>query len=152
MLAKHCTRLLPTQSLTKALGITRAGLGMSMFHSQRPLRAEAKTNFADPDASKPTLEIDSFAKAKRLNRPTSPDLSIYQPQLTWVMSGSFRALAAAISGAFYLTAMGFAVLPIDVGMIVDYVHSFPGAVVYLGKVLIGAPFFFHCYNGFRHLV
>ena len=48
--------------------------------------------------------------------------------------------------------MGFAVLPVDGAMLVDYVHSYPAFVVFLGKVLLGAPFFYHCFNGFRHLV
>lgn len=58
----------------------------------------ASTNFNDLDARTPTLDIDPFKKSARLNRPTSPHLTIYQPQLTWYMSAFNRITAAAIGG------------------------------------------------------
>lgn len=110
------------------------------------------SNFNDPDAKKPTLAIDAYAKSKRLNRPVSPNLFIYQPQLTWVMSGFHRATGGAIAVLFYLSAMSYAVLPMESALLVQYVHSYPGALIFLGKVAIGFPLFFHSFNGVRHLV
>jgi succinate dehydrogenase (ubiquinone) cytochrome b560 subunit len=50
------------------------------------------------DASKPTLDIDPFAKSKRLNRPNAPHLTIYQPQITWVLSAMHRITGFAVTG------------------------------------------------------
>ena len=39
-------------------------------------------------------------RSKALNRPLSPDLKIYQPQLTWVLSGAYRVSSVvATTGA-----------------------------------------------------
>jgi len=38
--------------------------------------------------------------SKALNRPVSPHLNIYQPQLTWVLSGAYRVSSVvATTGA-----------------------------------------------------
>jgi hypothetical protein len=112
----------------------------------------ATTNFNDPDASKPTLDIDPFAKAKRLNRPNAPHLSIYQPQITWYLSGFHRLTGFALTGVFYLGAMSYAVFPVDSAIITQSVHALPGIVLFGGKTLLASPLFFHSFNGIRHLV
>ena len=61
----------------------------------------ASTNFSDPDASKPTLNIDPFKKSQRLSRPISPHLLIYQPQLTWYLSALHRITGAGVGGCKY---------------------------------------------------
>jgi hypothetical protein len=75
------------------------------------IRFNSSTNFNDPESRKPTLEIDSFAKSKRLNRPISPHLFIYQPQLTWVLSGLNRATGGAIAACKFELIQCFILLP-----------------------------------------
>jgi succinate dehydrogenase/fumarate reductase cytochrome b subunit len=53
---------------------------------------------------------------------------------------------------FYFTAVSYAVLPVDTGALVAYVHSYPGGLLFLAKVALGFPIFFHSINGIRHLV
>jgi hypothetical protein len=67
-----------------------------LFNAQ--VRLASSTNFSDPDASKPTLDIDPFKKSARLNRPMSPHLTIYEPQLTWLLSGFHRITGFAVGG------------------------------------------------------
>jgi succinate dehydrogenase (ubiquinone) cytochrome b560 subunit len=50
----------------------------------------------------PTLEIDAFKRSKEFNRPISPHLTIYQPQLTWYMSALHRITGVAVGGGEYL--------------------------------------------------
>jgi succinate dehydrogenase (ubiquinone) cytochrome b560 subunit len=69
---------------------TRFGMGMTTRF--------ASTNISDPDAKKPTLEIDAFGKSQRLKRPIAPHLTIYQPQMTWLLSASHRILGAGAGG------------------------------------------------------
>lgn len=72
------------------------------FHLPSEVRF-ASSNSNDPDASKPTLDIDPFKKSERLNRPTSPHLLIYQPQLTWYLSAFHRITGAGIGGCKFLS-------------------------------------------------
>ncbi|KAJ3320739.1 cytochrome b subunit of succinate dehydrogenase, Sdh3p [Boothiomyces sp. JEL0866] len=110
------------------------------------------TNYNDPDAHKPTLDIEPFSKSERLGRPVAPHLTIYQPQLTWVMSAAHRITGAGVAGVLYLVAGAYALLPVDAAVLVNYVHSYPFFVVFLGKAIIGFPLFFHSFNGIRHLI
>lgn len=87
----------------------------------------------------------------RTKRPMSPHLTIYQPQLTWLMSGLHRATGAALTGGLYLGAMVYAVAPWNTAAAVAAVHAMPWAVVVLGKLAIAAPLTYHTYNGIRHL-
>ncbi|KAI8928429.1 hypothetical protein BC831DRAFT_448661 [Entophlyctis helioformis] len=104
------------------------------------------------DAAKPTLDIDPFAKSARLGRPTSPHLTIYQPQLTWYISGAFRVTAAALAVGFYGIAAAYAVVPVTSTALVAAVHSLPPAIILLGKLALAAPISFHFFNGIRHLL
>jgi succinate dehydrogenase (ubiquinone) cytochrome b560 subunit len=79
-------------------------------------------------------------------------LSIYQPQITWYLSAFHRVTGFAVTGVFYLGAMAYAVLPMDSAVLMQSVHALPGVVLFLGKSLLAAPFFFHTFNGIRHLV
>nr|ACO14651.1 Succinate dehydrogenase cytochrome b560 subunit, mitochondrial precursor [Caligus clemensi] len=90
-------------------------------------------------------------KNKRLNRPMSPHLTIYKPQLTSMLSISHR-----ISG-MYLTAIlysgGFLpfVLPNNFPTFIQSIEIAP-LLVTAGKFAIAFPFAFHTYNGLRHLL
>jgi hypothetical protein len=42
-----------------------------------------------------------YLRAQRKLRPTSPHLSIYQPQLTWYMSSAHRITGVALGGGMY---------------------------------------------------
>ncbi|KAL5036296.1 succinate dehydrogenase, cytochrome b556 subunit [Batrachochytrium dendrobatidis JEL423] len=104
------------------------------------------------DASKPTLDIEPFAKSERLHRPISPHLTIYQPQLTWYLSAAFRATSGALAVGFYGVALAYVFLPISSVAIASFIHSLPAAALFLGKFTLAAPISFHLFNGLRHLI
>lgn len=104
----------------------------------------------------PTEALDILNKQRAL-RPTSPHLDIYQPQLTWYLSGLHRVSGVALGGALYALLVAYAAGP-AVGIHVDsatLAQTF-GALPLLAKIPLKAacafPFTFHAFNGVRHLI
>ena len=88
----------------------------------------------------------------RKNRPLSPHVQVYRPQLTSVMSITHRmsglALAAgAVMLVFWLSSAAYGA---------DMYHVFTGFLnSWLGRVLLfawSAALFYHLSNGVRHLL
>ncbi|KAI5963306.1 SDH3 [Candida pseudojiufengensis] len=95
--------------------------------------------------------------AQRKNRPVSPHLDIYQPQLTWVMSSFHRITGIILAGAFYGLTCTFAAtsllnIPFDTNTLVSAFSSLPVAVQYGLKAIGVFPFVYHGANGIRHLI
>lgn len=95
--------------------------------------------------------------AQRKNRPTSPHLTIYEPQLTMVLSSLHRITGVAMAGSFYALTVAYAAtsilsIPFDSATLVGAFASLP-VVAKLGlKAVMAYPFAFHVGNGLRHLV
>lgn len=95
--------------------------------------------------------------AQRKNRPVSPHLDIYQPQLTWLLSGLHRITGVAMAGAFYALTCGFAAtsilnIPFDTTTLVSAFTTLPTFAQYGIKAICAYPFVYHIGNGIRHLV
>ncbi|KIX09834.1 succinate dehydrogenase, cytochrome b556 subunit [Rhinocladiella mackenziei CBS 650.93] len=95
--------------------------------------------------------------AQRRNRPVSPHLSIYQPQITWYLSILHRITGASLSGAIYVFGAAYLVSPLFGWHLesASLAASFATLPMFLKiglKSLIAFPFTFHCFNGLRHLV
>ena len=106
---------------------------------------------------------------QRLNRPSSPHFTIYQPQLTWygsivhrftgaglgVRTCIFRSKCTTFSPIVVLYGFSIAYLfapgTFDSAHVVEFVAGLPDAVKYGGKAILAAPFAFHSFNGLRHL-
>merc|ERR1739846_204873 len=100
-----------------------------------------------------TSKEEFWEKNKRLNRPISPHLTIYKPQMTSMLSITHRGTGLAQSGIL----TGFALF----GIASNY--SFPwllsqvtqlgigGGLIFLGKFAIAWPVMYHLFNGCRHL-
>ncbi|KAG5366098.1 Succinate dehydrogenase cytochrome B subunit [Yarrowia sp. B02] len=104
----------------------------------------------------PAEALDILNKQRAL-RPTSPHLDIYQPQLTWYLSGLHRVTGVALGGALYALLCAYAAGP-ALGIHIDsttLAHSF-AAVPLVAKIplkaLVAFPFTFHAFNGVRHLI
>lgn len=85
------------------------------------------------------------------DRPLSPHLQIYKPQLTSVLSILHRATGAALAaGALLLTAWLFAALAGDdaFALVQGFRRSLPGQVMLFGWLF---SFVYHFLNGLRHL-
>ncbi|KAK6509790.1 cytochrome b subunit of succinate dehydrogenase, Sdh3p [Arthrobotrys musiformis] len=105
----------------------------------------------------PASDASSILAAQRLLRPVSPHLSIYQAQLTWYMSMTTRITGVALSGVFYLYAIGYVLAsPFGVDMSVANVSKkwgeLNGAIKTAVKAPLAACFGYHFWNGVRHLV
>ena len=84
-------------------------------------------------------------------RPLSPDLQIYRPQLTSVLSFSHRVTGIALSlGTLLLVSwlMAAAAGPQAYSAIQRFLSSWLGLLLMLGWTF---SFFFHLCNGLRHL-
>jgi succinate dehydrogenase (ubiquinone) cytochrome b560 subunit len=95
--------------------------------------------------------------AQRKNRPSSPHLSIYRPQITWIASSLNRITGSVLSGAFYVFGTAYLVSPLfgwhlDSASIAAAFGSLPIAVKLAAKFVVALPFTFHSFNGIRHLV
>ena len=107
----------------------------------------------------PASQSDAYAilARQRLNRPVSPHLTIYQPQIPWILSALNRVTGAALSGGFYIFGFAYLISPM-VGWHLESAHLAEmfgglGSVTKgLLKFTVAMPFSFHCWNGVRHLV
>ncbi|KAL9538420.1 hypothetical protein MBANPS3_010942 [Mucor bainieri] len=116
-------------------------------------------------------------RAQRKLRPSSPHLTIYQPQLTWYMSSAHRITGCAMGGgnvichirvyaaklnafiilALYLGAMAYLAAPafgysVDANTVVSSFGAAPDALKISAKAILALPFTFHASNGIRHLI
>ena len=85
------------------------------------------------------------------NRPLSPHLQVYRPQLTSVLSISHRATGVALSvGAVFLVVWLLALAggPESFASMATVFGSLPGQVV---MFLFTLALFYHLCNGIRHL-
>ncbi|KAH8731819.1 mitochondrial succinate dehydrogenase cytochrome b560 subunit C [Phaeosphaeriaceae sp. PMI808] len=93
---------------------------------------------------------------QRLNRPVSPHLTIYKPQITMVGSGLNRVTGVVLSGSLYLFGFAYLAAPytgwhLETQAMVAAVAAWPAAVKVGIKAFFATPFFFHSINGLRHL-
>jgi succinate dehydrogenase / fumarate reductase cytochrome b subunit len=86
------------------------------------------------------------------NRPLSPDVQIYRPQLTSVLSISHRITGIALSiGTILLISwlIAAAAGPQAYSFLHGFIRSWLGLLLLFGWTF---SFFFHLCNGIRHLV
>ncbi|KAK1924290.1 hypothetical protein DB88DRAFT_489711 [Papiliotrema laurentii] len=97
----------------------------------------------------------ALLNAQRLRRPNSPHFTIYQPQVTWLLSIANRVTGSFLSGALYLGAVTYLLHPmypaIDSAHLIDLVTSLPTWAKGSAKLIFAVPFTFHTFNGIRHL-
>ncbi|THW04758.1 hypothetical protein D6D23_06859 [Aureobasidium pullulans] len=115
------------------------------------LRGAAFQTVSDNEASQQIL-----AK-QRLNRPVSPHLGIYKPQITWYGSALNRVTGVALSGTFYLFGLSYLIAPafgwhVESASIAAAFAAWPAALAILAKLVASFPFTYHSFNGLRHLM
>ncbi|KAG0633626.1 hypothetical protein HOY80DRAFT_1005860 [Tuber brumale] len=136
--------------LPKPFFIARRSLVASQF---RPIVTStfASTQNLSPD------EAHSILVAQRKRRPTSPHLSIYQPQLTWYGSAANRITGSVLSVGAYGFFAAYAVAPafgwpFDSVTIAAALSGLPAAAKFGIKFAVALPFSYHSWNGIRHLL
>ncbi|GAU87554.1 hypothetical protein RvY_00384 [Ramazzottius varieornatus] len=101
----------------------------------------------------PARGDDYFDKNLKLKRPLSPHISIYQPQLPWLMSITHRVSGVALSLGLSLASVGILLASHDFVHYVDVIRSMHLNPYLIMTVKFGAAWFFtyHYLNGVRHL-
>ena len=88
-----------------------------------------------------------------MNRPQSPHLTIYKPQLTSMLSITHRGTGIALTG--YAAIFGIAALtcPDGAGSVISLLEGLHLGTASLAalKFTLAFPFAFHTVNGVRHL-
>lgn len=85
-------------------------------------------------------------------RPMSPHLTIYALQLTNVLSITFRLCGAGLALLMYGIGIASAASILSVAGVVKFLGvTLPTSAFWAAKLAIGTPFFYHFYNGLRHL-
>lgn len=97
-------------------------------------------------------EENSILIAQRKNRPVSPHLQIYEPQITAVLSAFHRITGVGLAVGFYAVTVSFAAGIVDSASLVSLFSALPVAAQVLLKALAAFPFTFHAWNGIRHLI
>lgn len=98
-----------------------------------------------------------YLAAQRRNRPSSPHLSIYQPQVTWICGATMRNAAIIITipvyafGAAYLFAPLFG-WHLDTASMVEWFGGLSVGSRTAVKSFFALPFVFHVLHGLRHLI
>ncbi|KAJ2776063.1 cytochrome b subunit of succinate dehydrogenase, Sdh3p [Coemansia javaensis] len=121
-------------------------------------KAEAKTEAETELKAEPeTVEPQSVVAARALkHRPVSPHLSIYQPQMSWVMSGLHRNMGVLVGGGAYLWAAAYGLAPLvgaDLSSVAvaGALATVPAPLLLAAKALVAGSLSFHSFNGIRHL-
>ncbi|KAI9005720.1 hypothetical protein DFJ74DRAFT_398948 [Hyaloraphidium curvatum] len=133
-------------AIRPSAAIWRSGIPLacaSPFHTSAVRRAGDKT-----------LKLDNpFERSEKLGRPLSPHTSIYQPQLTWVMSIMNRVAGVGVGIVFYDYFTMYALAPGSFGgaAAVSAAASAP-ALLFAGKALVATGFWYHFWAGVRHWV
>ncbi|BAE63756.1 succinate dehydrogenase cytochrome b560 subunit [Aspergillus flavus] len=125
---------------------TPAAVAMGRFMQTR--QAATTSNTSDPT---------KILAQQRLNRPVSPHLSIYRPQITWIGSSFHRITGFALSGSLYLYATAYLASPLlgwhlESASVAAAFAALPIVAKVLLKGFMALPFTYHCFNGVRHLV
>lgn len=94
---------------------------------------------------------------QRKKRPVAPHLTIYQPQIPWVLSALNRITGCVLSGGFYVFGAAYLVSPLfgwhlDSASIAAAFGGLPLLAKAAAKFVVAMPFTFHSINGVRHLV
>jgi len=95
--------------------------------------------------------------AQRRNRPISPHLAIYRPQITWYASAFNRITGAVLSSSLYIFGAAYLVAPLigwhlESASLAASFAALPLVVKVLIKSFFAIPFTFHGFNGIRHLI
>lgn len=124
-----------------------------------PPRSSRHASTSSRAPTQQTSQSDGHAilAAQRRNRPVSPHLGIYKPQITSVLSISERITGLIFSGGLYVFGSSYLLAHVmgwhfDSSTLVSAFAAWPVAAQVSAKMAVAFPFVFHCWNGVRHAV
>ncbi|KAJ4501447.1 SDHC, cytochrome b subunit of succinate dehydrogenase [Lentinula lateritia] len=143
---------------TRALGLAPA-LRQAAFSPARNhiLRTVIRSSIIKRSVQTQSLKPEdgtTILNTQRLQRPSSPHFTIYEPQLTWIGSIFNRVTGVGLGFLLYGFSLAYLVAPgtFDSTHVIEFVGGLPDVVKYAGKFILALPFTFHSWNGIRHLL
>ncbi|KAJ4482253.1 SDHC, cytochrome b subunit of succinate dehydrogenase [Lentinula aciculospora] len=146
--------MLSTRALGLAPSLRQATFSPARTHVLRNvIRSSLTKRFVQTQSLKPE-DGTTILNTQRLQRPSSPHFTIYEPQLTWIGSIFNRVTGVALGFLLYGFSLAYLVAPgtFDSTHVIEFVGGLPDAVKYAGKFILALPFTFHSFNGIRHLL
>ncbi|KAF4624001.1 hypothetical protein G7Y89_g14174 [Cudoniella acicularis] len=149
-----------TQQSLRRLVASRPTLASQMVSRKfaAPMAVMGSSLTYRPVATQNLTPKDSYEilVAQRKNRPTSPHLTIYKPQVPWILSGLNRITGEILSGAVYIFGSAYLIAPLmgwhlDSASMAAAFASWPVLAKIGTKLFFAFPFTFHTINGLRHL-
>jgi succinate dehydrogenase (ubiquinone) cytochrome b560 subunit len=132
-------------------------LAIATATSYTTTRRAATSSSSSSSSTTTEKEANSILASQRRNRPVSPHISIYQPQITWYASGLNRITGVTLAGTFYVFGAAYLVAPLlgwhlESASVAAAFASLPVVAKMGVKAFFALPFTFHSLNGIRHLV
>ncbi|CAD5222053.1 unnamed protein product [Bursaphelenchus xylophilus] len=128
--------------LVARLSVQRCAISVRQFKTSALKPSEAKTPVQ-------SWGYQYLKNQKALNRPIAPHLTIYKPQLTWVLSGAHRICGCLMGGTLLLGGIGFMVGPVSYAEFIEYFRGLPAVVTAPFKFFISFNIVFYALNGLR---
>ncbi|KAJ5626693.1 hypothetical protein N7528_004120 [Penicillium herquei] len=143
------------QQSLRRLAVQQPNLVQSMVMRASPATM-ALGNVQKRHTSSNSEDPTQILAKQRLNRPVSPHLTIYKPQIGWIGSSLHRISGVALSGTLYLWATAYLASPalgwhLESASMVAAMGALPAAVQVFLKTTLALPFTYHAMNGIRHL-
>lgn len=125
-------------------------------HSSPRLSTNTSKTRAQIQAITVNQNVDYLASQRR-NRPVSPHLSIYKPQITWICGAIMRNAAIVITIPIYAFGAAYLVSPLfgwhlDTESMVEWFGGLSAGSRIAVKSFFAFPFVFHVLHGLRHLI
>ncbi|KAJ5222009.1 uncharacterized protein N7469_010896 [Penicillium citrinum] len=145
------------QSLRRLAVQQPLSMQWSMMRASPAAMALGKGLQSRPATTASNTEDPTQILAKqRLNRPVSPHLAIYKPQIGWIGSSLHRITGVILSGPLYLWATAYLFSPafgwhLESASMVAAMGALPVAAKVALKSILALPFTYHSLNGLRHL-
>lgn len=154
--------VLHNAKLSATSGKTSSSFPLSRLHLSKPIPYIHETNPTTPSRPATTSSVTTstgqeILASQRLQRPISPHLGIYRPQITWYASAFNRITGAVLSGGMYAFGAAYLVAPLfgwhlESASLAASFAALPVVAQVLFKGIVAFPFTFHSFNGIRHLV
>lgn len=118
------------------------------------LSSRATSNFTMTSTQNTTVNKEFWKKNKELERPMSPHLSIYKPQLTSTLSILNRGTGLAVSAVLYAGGIGalFCTNTSFPEIIQLVQQNVPHFLIISTKTALGGCMIYHTLAGIRHLL
>jgi len=151
---------------TRAIGLGfrlgRSGIAAGRVGAPNVSRVLAARNALVPlyrtvqTQSLPPSAANEITNAQRINRPSSPHFTIYQPQVTWIASIVNRGTGVGLSVGMYAFFIAYLAapaigMPFDGASVIELASNLPEWAKLVVKAPLALAFSFHSWNGLRHL-